>query len=88
MKLTRTLFNELVRFCQQDEEHDPSEDFEEYLACAVCGDNCMLISFKHSILSSKANIAVAHRQCARDAGALKSDDGNFANSYSQNSQLT
>ncbi|TKX18218.1 MOZ/SAS-like protein 2 [Elsinoe australis] len=26
-------------FCGQDEEHDPSEDFEEYLACAVCGDN-------------------------------------------------
>ena len=27
------------RFCQQDEEHDPSEEFEEYMACAVCGDN-------------------------------------------------
>ncbi|CAF9916204.1 MAG: hypothetical protein HETSPECPRED_002793 [Heterodermia speciosa] len=26
-------------FCLQDEEHDPSEEFEEYLACAVCGDN-------------------------------------------------
>ncbi|PNS16414.1 hypothetical protein CAC42_148 [Sphaceloma murrayae] len=26
-------------FCGQDEEHDPGEDFEEYLACAVCGDN-------------------------------------------------
>ncbi len=30
------------RFCGEDEEHDPSEDFEEYLACAVCGDNCKL----------------------------------------------
>lgn len=27
------------RFCHQDEEHDPGEEFEEYLACAVCGDN-------------------------------------------------
>lgn len=27
-------------FCGQDEEHDPSEEFEEYMACAVCGDNC------------------------------------------------
>lgn len=27
------------RFCGDDEEHDPSEEFEEYLACAVCGDN-------------------------------------------------
>lgn len=30
------------RFCTQDEEHDPSEDFEEWLTCAVCGDHCML----------------------------------------------
>ncbi|KAL1965042.1 hypothetical protein VTN77DRAFT_6102 [Rasamsonia byssochlamydoides] len=26
-------------FCGQDEEHDPSEEFEEYLTCAVCGDH-------------------------------------------------
>ncbi|KAL8829904.1 MAG: hypothetical protein Q9191_001747 [Dirinaria sp. TL-2023a] len=26
-------------FCLQDEEHDPSEEFEEYMACVVCGDN-------------------------------------------------
>ncbi|MCJ1312175.1 hypothetical protein MMC25_005849 [Agyrium rufum] len=26
-------------FCERAEEDDPSEDFEEYLACAVCGDN-------------------------------------------------
>ncbi|PBP27845.1 hypothetical protein BUE80_DR001171 [Diplocarpon rosae] len=42
-------------FCQLDEESDPSEDFELYLACGVCGDN-------------------AHRQCARGAEALRSDD--------------
>lgn len=42
-------------FCQQDEENDPSEEFELYLACDVCGDN-------------------AHRQCARNADALKSDE--------------
>ncbi|KAH7342957.1 putative histone acetyltransferase mst2 [Rhexocercosporidium sp. MPI-PUGE-AT-0058] len=42
-------------FCQQDEENDPSEEFELYLACGVCGDN-------------------AHRQCARIASALKSED--------------
>jgi histone acetyltransferase SAS3 len=34
----------LCRFCQQDEEHDPSEEFEEYLACIVCGDNGMFKS--------------------------------------------
>ena len=27
------------RFCGQDEEQDPGEEFEEWLACAVCGDN-------------------------------------------------
>ncbi|KAH8668143.1 hypothetical protein BGZ60DRAFT_470092 [Tricladium varicosporioides] len=42
-------------FCQQDEENDPSEEFELYLSCGVCGDN-------------------AHRQCARNADALKSDE--------------
>ncbi|THC92489.1 hypothetical protein EYZ11_008053 [Aspergillus tanneri] len=26
-------------FCQQDEDNDPSEEFEEYLTCAVCGDH-------------------------------------------------
>ena len=29
----------LGRYCGEDEEHDPSEDYEEYLACAVCGDH-------------------------------------------------
>jgi histone acetyltransferase SAS3 len=27
------------RFCGQDEEHDPSEEFEEYLECVICGNN-------------------------------------------------
>lgn len=31
------------RFCGEDEEHDPSDEFEEYLACAVCGDNGKLL---------------------------------------------
>ncbi|KAF4555016.1 Histone acetyltransferase mst2-like protein [Elsinoe fawcettii] len=26
-------------FCGQDEEHDPGEDYEEFLSCTVCGDN-------------------------------------------------
>lgn len=32
-----------VRFCGEDEEHDPSEEFEIYLACAICGDNGKLL---------------------------------------------
>lgn len=26
-------------FCKQDEEHDPSEDFEAFLSCVRCGEN-------------------------------------------------
>ncbi|KAK4189383.1 putative histone acetyltransferase [Podospora australis] len=26
-------------FCKQDEEHDPAEEFEVFLACVKCGDN-------------------------------------------------
>ncbi|KAK4100541.1 hypothetical protein N658DRAFT_473072 [Parathielavia hyrcaniae] len=26
-------------FCKQDEEHDPGEEFEAFLACTKCGDN-------------------------------------------------
>ncbi|KAI9765567.1 MAG: hypothetical protein M1840_007256 [Geoglossum simile] len=26
-------------FCYEDEENDPSEEYEEYLACEVCGDS-------------------------------------------------
>jgi hypothetical protein len=37
--------NKHDRFCGQDEEHDPSEEFEEYLACAVCGDNGKFLFF-------------------------------------------
>ncbi|RAL67750.1 hypothetical protein DID88_008483 [Monilinia fructigena] len=42
-------------FCEQDEDNDPGEEFELYLACEMCGDN-------------------AHRQCARNSNALKSDE--------------
>ena len=31
-------------FCGEDEDKDPGEEFEEYLACAVCGDNCESLS--------------------------------------------
>lgn len=39
-----------ARFCEQDELHDPGADFEEYLACAVCGDNgkCQVIQIGRS----------------------------------------
>jgi histone acetyltransferase SAS3 len=68
-----------ARFCGQDEENDPSEDFEEYLTCAVCGDNCMLFPPRIDLISLGnqylLSASVAHRQCAREQGALNDAEG-------------
>jgi histone acetyltransferase SAS3 len=79
------------RFCDQDEEHDPSEEYEEYLACAVCGDNgkcsssmCIKNEEKHARgsninykirVQALTSVPAAHRQCAREAGSLSSEEG-------------
>lgn len=83
------------RFCGQSEEDDPSEEFEEYLACAVCGDNgefdfvLRIVKFterriairkykwvfRNSRVRALTSVPAAHRQCARDAGSLASDEG-------------
>ncbi|KAF1944799.1 hypothetical protein EJ02DRAFT_397715 [Clathrospora elynae] len=39
----------VCRYCKLDEENDPSPEFEEYLACAVCGDGA------HRQCARKAN---------------------------------
>ncbi|OIW24459.1 hypothetical protein CONLIGDRAFT_673640 [Coniochaeta ligniaria NRRL 30616] len=31
--------NDLCMFCKKDEQHDPADEFEVYLACANCGEN-------------------------------------------------
>lgn len=62
-------------FCHQDEEHDPSPEFEEYLACAVCGDNGIVIHRIPLNLCDTNKVCTAHRQCARDAEALEADEG-------------
>ena len=36
----RVLMRKYCRFCNQDEEHDPGEEFEEYLTCSACGRHC------------------------------------------------
>lgn len=38
-RMLRTELTVLGRYCGEDEEHDPSDEFEEYLSCAVCGDH-------------------------------------------------
>ena len=83
-RMRESLLINLNSFCGQDEENDPCEEFEEYMACAVCGDNCKLTYWhlqhhhlflsSHDFSSSTANRGAAHRQCARDAKSLITDD--------------
>ena len=40
--MRRNDLNNMIRFCGLEEEKDPGEEYEEYLACSVCGDNCKL----------------------------------------------
>ncbi|KAL9046389.1 MAG: hypothetical protein Q9214_000759, partial [Letrouitia sp. 1 TL-2023] len=51
-----------TRFCGKDEMHDPSEEFEEYMACAVCGDNSHRQCARHAKSLSSNNDA-AHWRC-------------------------
>jgi hypothetical protein len=49
-------------FCGRDEEHDPCEEFEEYMACSVCGDNgkfiypCLYITAEAGTLEYYSNL--------------------------------
>ncbi|KAF7542631.1 hypothetical protein G7Z17_g11413 [Cylindrodendrum hubeiense] len=42
-------------FCKQDEENDPSEDFEVFLGCAGCGDNAHQQCARDSAAMSEQN---------------------------------
>lgn len=57
-------------FCRQDEDNDPGEDFEEYLSCVVCGENCEWLGVS-SRRTTKLTDCVAHQHCAREADVLK-----------------
>ncbi|KXT11688.1 hypothetical protein AC579_6481 [Pseudocercospora musae] len=46
-------------YCHQSEENDPGEDFEEYLACSVCGDNA------HRQCAREASSLAAHEDATR-----------------------
>ncbi|OAA79361.1 Acyl-CoA N-acyltransferase [Akanthomyces lecanii RCEF 1005] len=44
-------------FCKQDEEHDPSEDFEAYLSCKRCGDHAHQQCARHAAAMTEENNA-------------------------------
>ena len=45
LNLQSSTYSQLLRFCEQDEDDDPSEEFELYLACEMCGDNGKLTQY-------------------------------------------
>ncbi|KAN0071387.1 hypothetical protein V8E54_010818 [Elaphomyces granulatus] len=50
-------------FCGQDEENDPSEEFEEYLTCAVCGDHSHRQCAREQSALSENNIDAEKWRC-------------------------
>lgn len=57
-------------FCKQDEDNDPSEEFEIFLTCTGCGD-CGLCLLTFISKRMCANRDTAHQQCARENKALE-----------------
>lgn len=61
-------------FCKQDEDNDPSEEFEAYLTCSGCGENGTSSGLKKYF--GRVNLTqLAHQQCARDNKALREGEG-------------
>ncbi|KAG5916524.1 hypothetical protein E4U42_007611 [Claviceps africana] len=48
-------------FCKQDEENDPSEDFEAFLACTRCGENAHQQCARDAAAMTEENCAQAWR---------------------------
>jgi len=60
-------------FCKQDEDDDPSPEFEEYLTCTRCSDHGMYAM--SLIVCTDADHCTAHRSCAREEKSLSADEG-------------
>lgn len=52
-----TSLSNVCTFCKQDEEHDPSEDFEAYLSCKRCGDHAHQQCARHAAAMTEENNA-------------------------------
>jgi histone acetyltransferase SAS3 len=68
---SETAPSNVCMFCRQDEENDPSEDFEAFLTCIRCNENggCSKRLERMSGQTWLTDIP-AHQQCARDAAAM------------------
>jgi hypothetical protein len=67
------------RYCNEDEENDPGEEFEEILNCVACSDMGKWAELDNLLflvpVADMISVPAAHRQCARDANTLSLDDG-------------
>jgi hypothetical protein len=67
------------RFCGQDEEHDPGEEFEEWFACDVCGDNGMFRSSHFTRKHGKTNAQLQYKyDCFENPGLQALTDASAA----------
>ncbi|KAG6022199.1 hypothetical protein E4U40_004820 [Claviceps sp. LM458 group G5] len=63
-------------FCKQDEENDPSEDFEMYLACTGCGENAHQQCARDAAAMTEENCAQAWKcpACFHDESDVEMAD--------------
>lgn len=67
----------LCMFCKKDEENDPGEEFEPFLACKGCGEHgkVLTLSCVDALGQLTDSSCIAHQQCARDVDALNTLSG-------------
>lgn len=82
---SETAPSNICMFCRQDEENDPSEDFEAFLTCIRCNENggCSTRFERKSVANLADNNLPAHQQCARAAAAMSERNSKFQVKHSQ-----
>lgn len=70
----------ICMFCKQDEDNDPSEEFEIFLTCTGCGDSglCLLPFIPKCMCTNRDT---AHQQCALENKALEGKQSEWPNHH-------
>ncbi|CAG9943706.1 unnamed protein product [Clonostachys rosea f. rosea IK726] len=71
----------ICMFCKEDEEHDPSEDFEAYLTCKKCGENSHQQCARESAAMNVSNHPKNWRcpDCYDEESEAEDDEGSDGN---------
>ncbi|OAQ99725.1 hypothetical protein LLEC1_05995 [Akanthomyces lecanii] len=82
-------FSNVCTFCKQDEEHDPSEDFEAYLSCKRCGDHAHQQCARHAAAMTEENNAQNWRcpECI-DKSSDEEDDADAASTAASDTKAS